>query len=642
MMFKVFVPTFFILDFFIICFFISPIFFFKKTMFDRIYLPIIILLLTIFYVLNTCYFTAVGTVFSIKEFILSIQNIVQVAVHTAMIPWNIIGINVALLVVFAGAIILFNCLWSFRYSKKELKKGRKNKIIFATSLLVGSILLRNFSFEMWRVSENNKKRYDINYVNYNPLYHYKNLGMTTYYIQELRQTIFDKGESVKNIKEYLNNCSFLEDPFTGFFKKQGAALPPNIFVVMIETGDQVMLNQYTTPNLWKLLVEKGIWANRNYSINRTNISSILGGANGNYPITYMQSDENYSLPFNLPNILKTQDNYTTIFSTDVATSNDFYGYMKMGENFGFEKSYFHNDFFTTEPWNYVWNDFPKDSLFLDKMYEVIENLPTNRPFYLHHLTIAMHQDQILNEKTKPIYDDLESHYGHKLDVATPEQWKNPFDSDSEDYKRFRRWTLKTMDLDEEIGKFWDLFYGENSSEYLKNTMMVVYGDHFFEEISENGRPFGQVLKNLYDQNFIKVYSSVLGFYHPKLAEEFINYYGKNTIDKATWPTIIIPTILDVLGETFNPRLYQGKSIFDPSFTENEVYYSFVHSCYMNESYTSTDGYHITSAYDDDAQKREEFLRNVLSMQYQNRIITSIYLKDLFSHYDYEEFMPLLG
>ena len=55
-MFKQFVPTFFILDFFIIILLGTPIFFFKTVKFDRIYLPILLAFITLFYAVNGCYF----------------------------------------------------------------------------------------------------------------------------------------------------------------------------------------------------------------------------------------------------------------------------------------------------------------------------------------------------------------------------------------------------------------------------------------------------------------------------------------------------------------------------------------------------------------------------------------------------------
>ena len=67
--------------------------------------------------------------------------------------------------------------------------------------------------------------------------------MVSYYIQETRQMIGDRGESVENIKQFLNDCSYLLDSYTGYLAGS------NVITIMIETGDEIMLNQTTTPCL---------------------------------------------------------------------------------------------------------------------------------------------------------------------------------------------------------------------------------------------------------------------------------------------------------------------------------------------------------------------------------------------------------
>ncbi|MCQ3915532.1 MAG: hypothetical protein MJ195_02110 [Mycoplasmoidaceae bacterium] len=152
-------------------------------------------------------------------------------------------------------------------------------------MLFGSIFCYELCLQSWCASERNKHIEDIDYVNYSPNYHFANLGMFSYYTQEARQAVFDKGASIDDIRAYLTSASALQDDFTGFFSNEIAQ--PNVFVILIEAGDEVMFYKdpavanIITPNLSKFLTN-GIHCNRNSSINHTNVSDVIG-ITGSYP-----------------------------------------------------------------------------------------------------------------------------------------------------------------------------------------------------------------------------------------------------------------------------------------------------------------------------------------------------------------------
>ncbi|XQP54971.1 MAG: hypothetical protein ACOQNV_02440 [Mycoplasmoidaceae bacterium] len=639
LMFKKFVPTFFILDFLIICICVSLIFLFKKTMFDRIYLPILLVVITGFYALNDCYYNYFGCIVSFKDIPVLLANINQVAYHSASIQMWIIIPNIVLYIVFALGIILFNAKWRFKESQLELKLSRKRKVALGLGVLFGSVFLYEFSLQMWISSEEKKGNIDVNYVNFNPTAHFSNLGMITYYLQESRQLMLDKGESVQNIKEFLNNAKFLNDDYTNWFTKNGLE-NPNIVVIMIETGDYCMLNEYTTPRLWEL-VHDGLHCNRNYSFNRTNISDVMG-ITGSYPEFTIDSNSSFAMPFNLPQTLG--DDYQKYFTTDLASIeiNDGYNSKELMPKFGFDGGWYHDDMIPDiPPWRSAWNYYTQDSFFMKAIRDKILTLDQAKPFYIHYLTIEMHMNQQLTPQNKFMFDDLEERFAN--DLATYEQqgkWVNPFPKGTEDYNRFRRYTLKTMDFDEGLGMIMDVLYHTEGRDDLKNTLLVTLGDHSWYERCQDGYTFAQRIKGIRNNDIrdIRQYSTVMGFYHPQLNEKFEEDFSNHELNKPTWPSVVVPTILDLLGATYNPWLYKNKSIFDPTYDDNEIFYTNLMYYYMNEHYTSDDGHNITQIYDDNGHKYD-FVKKLQFIAKQTRVIDTIYRWGIFEHYNYEEFMP---
>lgn len=637
-MFQIFIPTFFILDLFIIIFLVSPIFFFKKTMFDRIYLPIIIALLTASYTVNTLFHDYFGSVFPFKDFMWAIQNAAQVTLHSDGVNWWWMVLNIALVIIFSLGIILYNALWRFQEPKSELKIRGHRKVAFALSLMFGSLVCFEASLQIWCAVQRKNKAKDIDYVNYVPNKHFSELGMIGYYVQESRQLMSDKGESISTIKNYFNNGSYLNDSFTGLLGSKNPNGPANIMVVVLETGDSAIINRDTMRTLTQKLFDRGVWCNQNYSFNHTNISDALL-ITGNYPQTHFDNWKKTQTPFALPSILG--DSYQKYYTHDISPYNDTYHRRSTIKGLGFDECWFHEQILPDlEPWRFEWSNYTQDSKFIDSLLNKVDGFESKgKPFYLHYLTVHMHMDQIITPQNKSIYQEEEAKYGDRLEGTS---WKNPFKPNSIEGKKFRRLTLKSMDFDTGLGNIWEKLYGTSSSAYLKNTLLVVCADHSWYESDSNRNQLGPASKHIYDKNNIKGYSTVLGFYHPLLEQAFGDIKPNHQLDKPTWPSVVVPTILDLLGQEYNPRFYLNKSIFDDSYDENEIFYSFWNYRFMNEKFTSWDHYNISNNYGGNKQEAKEFKRRLAEARWQLRIIDSIYKERIFNKYDYKDFMPQIN
>lgn len=635
LMFKQFVPTFFLLDLLLIIMFVSPIFFFKKTMFDRIYLPIILAFITTSYTINAIFHDYFGTIFPLKDFAWALQNAMQVSIHADGVSWWIMILNIGLFIVFALGIILYNSLWRFKESTVELKIKGHRKIAFALSLMFGSMFCYEASLQIWSAVQRKHNVSDIDYVNYTPNKHCSQLGVLSYYVQETRQLMVDKGESLSSIKNYLTSAKKLHDSFTGLLGEDlnpdGAA---NVMVIVVETGDETIINPDTMPNL-TYVFNHGVWCNQNYSFNHTNVTDAIA-MTGNYPQTHFNDWMSTKTPFALPSVFG--EKYQKYFTHDIAPSNDTYHRISSIPGFGFDECWFHNDVIPEiEPWSFSRSNYTQDSKFITSLLNKMDAFESkNKPFYLHYLTVHMHMDQIVTPYNKAIYEYEENRYHDRLEGTS---WKNPFNPNSIEGKKYRRLTLKAMDFDEGLGEILKKLYSNESSKYLKNTLLVLCADHSWYELDTHKNQLGPASRKIYDADNIKSYGALLGFYHPLLETAFEAIKPNHKLDKPTWPTVVVPTILDLLGETYNPRAYLNKSIFDNEYDDNQLFYSFWNYRFMNEMFTSWDHYNVTSKYGGDDAQAKNFKQRLIDARWQLRIIDSIYMQKLFNKYDYKDFMP---
>lgn len=638
-MFGHFVPTFFVLDFFIMIILGCLIFFFKTVKFDRIYLPILLFFITALNTINTCFFFYFGSVFSLKDLPYAFNNIGILVGFASSIPWWIVGVNAALFVFFAVGIVLYNVLWWFKPSKKELQLRRRRKIVFSLSVLLGSIVCFEISLQSWCAVQRSKGVKDVDYVNFSPNYHLERLGIIPYYVQEIREFMFDKGESVESIKNFLTDCSYVRDS-----SYNGILSGSNVISILLETGDNIMLNQSLTPNLWKLfyggdaLYTGGLCCNHTFSINHTDVSDIIG-MSGNYPVYPFIYPQVVNMPFSISSILSTDDEYNLYYSTDISRSNDIYHRFDFMKQYGFNELLFHDEVIPEiEPWSFLWSDYTRDSLFINGLCNKMDEFPKNKPFFLRYLTVFMHMNQNITKKSKIIFDDLEKEFGETLNQAEKDrEWSNPFEPGSSDWNKYRIWTLKTMDFDKGLGQLVNKLYGDGAPDFLKNTLIVICGDHHWYETSSNGQIFAKRFKN-YDDANIRQYQTILGLYHPKISQKLVSDYPDRNFDKITTPFVVVPTILHLLGKPYNPRIYEGRSLFDPDYTNNEIFYSNWKGYYMNEHFSSITGHDITYQWDS-GQTQENFLQRLDFIRKQLRILNTIYKNNIFATNDYSEFMP---
>ena len=113
--------------------------------------------------------------------------------------------------------------------------------------------------------------------------------------------------------------------------------------------------------------------------------------------------------------------------------------------------------------------------------------------------------------------------------------------------------------------------------------------------------------------------------------------NKNTFNKFTTPHCIAPTILDLLGVKYNANLYMVDSIFSPNYDENEIFYSYELSCFLNDKYLTEDGVNIKTTFNENANSADIFLNKVSDFIVKQAYIDRIYKSNLFEKYNFKDF-----
>lgn len=618
------------LDFIFILFFLIPVPFVKNYKFDIIYYSIIQFLMLVLTIANVNFYRVFGDIFSL-QYLSLIGKGASVFSFSYIDFWHL---SIALIVYgssIAGLILLNKY---FKEKVNEEKPFLWSK--FVSSLSVFAISISSFSLLFSGAISVEREKFGDDSIAFDAVTMTKNtnfeqFGMLSYYIREINYLAFGyDDESIQNLNEYFKKEV---DTDSGVF--HGLLKDYNVVTIMIETGDDMMVNETLTPTLHKML-NKGINFTNNYSKNKTNVSELIG-ITGSSSTKGLSSKVEYKLPFSLPNLLN--DTHSTMYFHDVGESNDIYNRDKVISRYGFENTYLHDEILGEDVPNWKWDgSYYLDSITMEKVSDMM--LESEEPFYGFYTSLSMHGPYVdsANEEL------LESMYEEKLyDAKQKGLWVNPLGEDDLDTKSIENYMMACMDFDKGLQTMLDKF--EQAGE-LDNTLFVLYGDH---ELYYNGAEGYQLVFKLNDKedrklDDYKMFKTVFNFYNEDLINKLkeVNGLGVDdsiVIDKFTSPYMIVPSILDLLGVDYNPNFYLGDSIFSKQFKETKhAFFSLELSAFFNDSYWTYDGNKIYKKYNDELTEKEFFnvIRAIMEKQARLDII---YSENIFEDYSYSSFNP---
>lgn len=562
---------FFLLDILIILFFTSIIYFFKSKKMTVILLSILMFFVMALYLVNAHMYLIFGDVFSFEYFRVTDEAGKVFSFSFVNIGLVFLGLLVYSLYILINVIISRHIKVKYDLEREYIVSGLFTNIFL--SLIIGVFFSISLFFADNNTYINGKKVKDSSFIFTTTKKAFKHYGMLGLYYKEIEIDYFrDKDKEVEIKDDYLSNSEY-----------EGLLKNKNVITIMCESLQNFSICEELTPNLYKLQ-EEGINFSNNYSVNKTNVSEMMGITGSDYPFY----DTEYNVYFSIPNILN--DTYKTTYVHD---NNDlFYDRGKLVKYYGFENSYFHDDLYdpnyTSEIYpigitgweNNDWHwsgDYTLDSVTMEMALPYL--VDKDNLFYSFFTSLSMHGPYTGGiNSNKQLFNRLG--YEEKVrDAMENNKWVNPLENEGkyEDYLVY--YECAVMDFDVAVGKL--LKYLEDN-DLLDDTLLVIYGDHmvYYHDIHF------KIAKTTDISKVDKLYQTVLIMYNKKLNDKFYSKNNTHYETRFSSPFIVVPTILDLLGVRFNKECYANYSIFDERYLE--VFYSYQQKAFMTNNFYSED------------------------------------------------------
>ncbi|MBP5445025.1 MAG: LTA synthase family protein [Acholeplasmatales bacterium] len=601
------IPSYFMLDLLIALSLGSIIFMIKNRIASVVYLCIVMLLYMILFCTNAILFNIFGDVFSI-EYLQVLNEAGEVFEWSYLKPFIMVpGILVFL------AYVTINVLYIIFWKKDTYTVERSYVVTgmftFIASLLTfGLIFSVNMNFANKTTKVNGELVRDDAFVKTLTKKAFKHYGMLGLYYKELSLEIRPSKKEIISPTDFESQSEY-----------EGILEGKNVITIMVETLQSFSINKELTPNLYKMQ-EEAIYFNKNFSVNKTNMSEMIG-ITGSY---YSFYDYNYDIDFALPNILKHK--YKTTYVHD--NNGSFYGRSKTMRYFGFENIVLHDDLypegFTNELYpdgingweNDTWHwsgDYTLDSVTIDQALPYL--IDENNLFYSFWTTLSMHGPYDGTGRYSNYSKWQKLGYLDKVKKAENNKtWINPLIDDAEYKGYLEYYECAVMDFDVALGKLLDAL---EEKDLLDDTLIVIYGDHeaYYHDI---------YLKSAHTSDKTRVdelYETTLIMYNKDLTDYYLTKNIANYYNTFTSPYVVAPTILDLLGVTFNKENYVNYSAFDNRYLP--IFYSTQQKAFMNDNFYSYDGSKIEYAKDSSISS-ESFKRNAALTLNRLGVVDSLY------------------
>ena len=329
--------------------------------------------------------------------------------------------------------------------------------------------------------------------------------------------------SLNNINNYLINNTITDyNDHTGMFEGK------NLIVIMMESVNEIFINPDLYPNFYKMYSE-GISFTNNYSPR----NSCATGNNEFSAMTGLYSIQNNCTA----NIYRDNTYSTAIFNlfnnagyktSSMHDYTEYYYYRNtIHTNMGSGRYYGVQDLGI--PYFNEYKNWASDEDFMDVAMDITLS-DTTEPFMLWLTTVSSHQPY-----------NQSSVEGDKY-LSITEGTDYPDD--------LRRYMSKLKTLDNALGILLDRL---ETAGILDDTVIVLFGDHYPYGLKDT--TINQVLD--YDLNDYEREKTPLVIYNSEIEPE--------VVDKYTSYVNLTPTIANLFGINYDPRLYMGSDVFDENY-----------------------------------------------------------------------------
>ncbi len=452
----------------------------------------------------------------------------------------------------------------------------------------------------------------------------------------ITQSAVSDGITEEDLDEYFAEGELSPATQYGDNIYTGSVEGKNVVLIVIESGEWYAINQDYTPTLYAMATQ-GIAMTGFYGRNKTNISEAIS-IMGSYPSSTQYEPPKVvgnvsALSYAMPSLVGEYGYTTNYFHVN---TREYYSREEVFDNlYGFDNTYFLEDMDMLKG-NYSkdgFYDFDKDS---DIFRSYLDEFTTGTPFYTQMMSIITHgsyEDLIdygnypfattpskagekstgtMTEEEMAEFSEnctvkgLEDYY-RLIDsfpttyvegtVAIDEEYLEETGKYSEMFLRYKRYQAGMMDLDLGVNMLVNHLI---ESEEIEDTMFVFYADHsaYYNQMNYalKGIDTSQSYNtDIYNIPFFIWYggSMNLNAEDPGIAEyKTISYTatgggalkGGTQIDKFCSAFDVMPTILDLLGYSYNTNLYYGASVFSD---ERRVFVSYEAGIFTDDIYFST-------------------------------------------------------
>lgn len=358
------------------------------------------------------------------------------------------------------------------------------------------------------------------------------------YTREIDDTLWQEvidtetNKTLNSLNNYFINRDITDkNEYTGLFEGK------NLIVIMMESVNDIFINEEFYPNFYKLVNEGWYWKN-NYSPRNScaTMNNEFSGMTSLYSIyntctaSRYKSNTYYESMFNLFNNQK----YITFSAHDYTQAyyprKTIHTNMGSGEYFGAEKL---GISYSSEYINWA-----NDDDFMEAILDIIDKKTSDGENFMTWLTtVSSHQPYTVSSIQGDKYYSMTSGLNYPSDV--------------------RRYMSKLKILDEGLGI---LLEGLESRGILDDTVIVLYGDHY---------PYGISKKNLNkvmdidveeDNNAERVPFIIYNSEQtPQVYEEYTSYIN------------ILPTLANLFNLDYDPRLYLGTDLLSEDYSSLVVF-----------------------------------------------------------------------
>ncbi|MBQ6841208.1 MAG: sulfatase-like hydrolase/transferase [Bacilli bacterium] len=397
----------------------------------------------------------------------------------------------------------------------------------------------------------------------------------------------EKNKTYNNLNNYYINAQITDkNEMTGLFEDK------NLIVIMMESVNDVILNEEYFPNFYKLATE-GWYFENNYSPRNscatgnnefsamTGLYSIYNSCTSNIYLNNTYSTSIFNLFNNAGYYTNSLHNFTEAY----------YYRSTIHKNMGSKAYYGVQDL--KIPFYTYYGGWASDEDLMNQYLNIVDTYEQDTPFMSFITTVTSHQPYSNSSPYGDMYLDMTEGIGYS--------------------KTLRRYMSKLKVLDNSLGI---LLEGLEQRGILDDTVIVLFGDHY---------PYGiplNILNEVLDRD--------LNNYENEKVPLVI--YNSDTeakqYDTYTSYLNLTPTIANLFNLDFDPRLYAGVDIFSKQY-DNIV--AFADSSWKNDKayYNASTG-EIT--YYTDFTYTDEEIKNINSLIYAKMNSSSMSIKNNYFNY----------